>query len=176
VRKNRVKNYEDVYIGKYPFHKQLKDELVPLLENHPDEMDRKTNVKATMTEYDWNPKSDRLERLKNILLENAFSNCNFKWSDGIDAQYFMKHFWANIYRKGDYAQSHSHKPHTLSCVYFVKAKWYDSPLVFSDSGKKIRPKEGTFVIFPSNVRHLVPKHRYRETRITLSGNMQIKEL
>ena len=87
----------------------------------------------------------------------------------------MKHFWANIYRKGDYTISHDHKPQFLSCVYFLKTKWYYSPLVFSDSGKKILPKEGTFVIFPSNVRHLVPKHRYRETRITLSGNMRVKE-
>ena len=175
MRKIRVKNYEDVYIGEYPFHKQLKDELVPLLENHPDEIDRKTNVKATMTEYDWNLKSDRLERLKNILLENAFSNCNFKWSDGIDAQYFMKHFWANIYRKGDYTREHHHRPHIFSFVYFLKSKWYHSPLVFSDSGKKIRPTEGTFVIFPSHLNHLVPKHRYRDTRITLSGNILIKK-
>ena len=173
--KIRVKNYENIFIGEYPFHKQLKDELVPLLENHPDEMGRKTNVKATMTKYDWDPKSDRLERLKNILLESASSNFTFRWSDGVDAQYFMKHLWANIYRKGDYTISHDHKPQFLSCVYFLKTKWYYSPLVFSDSGKKILPKEGTFVIFPSNVRHLVPKHRYRETRITLSGNLKIKK-
>ena len=35
--------------------------------------------------------------------------------------------------------------------------------------------EGTFVIFPSHLNHLVPKHRYRETRITLSGNILIKD-
>ena len=175
MKKIRVKNYDDVCIGEYPFHKQLKDELVPLLENHPDEMGRKTNVNATMTKYDWDPKSDRLERLKNILLESASSNFTFRWSDGVDAQYFMKHLWANIYRKGDYTISHDHKPQILSCVYFLKTKCYYTPLVFSDSGKKILPKEGTFVIFPSNVRHLVPKHRYRETRITLSGNMRVKE-
>ena len=65
MRKIRVKNYSDVYIGEYPFHKELKEELLPLLENYPDEMGRKTNVNATMTKYDWDPKSDRLERLKN---------------------------------------------------------------------------------------------------------------
>ena len=114
----KVKSRYDIIIGEYPFHKQLKDELVPLLENHPDEMGRKTNVNATMTKYDWDPKSDRLERLKNILLESASSNFTFRWSDGVDAQYFMKHLWANIYRKGDYTISHDHKPQFLSCVYF----------------------------------------------------------
>ena len=46
---------------------------------------------------------------------------------------------------------------------------------FSDGGEKIRPTEGTFVVFPAYLNHLVPKHRYRETRITLSGNMRIKK-
>ena len=30
MREIRVKNYANVCIGEYPFHKQLKDELVPL--------------------------------------------------------------------------------------------------------------------------------------------------
>ena len=171
-----VKSDNVIIVGEYPFHKELKEELLPLLENYPDEMGRKTSVKATMTKYDWDPKSDRLERLKNNILEFANYNCSFKWTGGVYARYFMWEFWANIYRKGDYTLSHDHRPQHLSFVYFLKTKWYYSPLVFSDSGKKIRPKEGTFVIFPSNVRHLVPKHRYRETRITLSGNMQIKGL
>ena len=93
MRKIRVKNYDYVCIGEYPFHKELKEELLPLLENYPDEMGRKTRVKATMPKYQWDPKSDRLERLKNILLESASSNFTFRWSDGVDAQYFMKHLF-----------------------------------------------------------------------------------
>ena len=83
----------------------------------------------------------------------------------------VDNFWANVYKKGDYATSHSHKPHDFSFAYFVKAKWYDSPLVFTDSGKRIRPKEGRFVCFPAYLKHHVPKHRYRDERITLSGNI-----
>ena len=178
MRKIKVKNYSDVYIGDYPFHKQLKDELVPLLEKYPDKQGRQTNVVATMTEWNWNPENDRLKRLKNNILEFANYNCAF--SRGADPnrkneRYFFKDFWGNIYRKGDYTEVHSHRPSVFSCVYFLKTKWYHSPLVFTDSGKKIRPKEGTFVIFPSHLDHLVPKHRYNETRITLSGNMNIKE-
>ena len=175
MRKIRVKNYDDVCIGEYPFHKELKDELVPLLENYPDKQGRKTNVIATMTEWDWNPENDRLKRLKNNIVEFANYNCSFKWTGGVYARYFMWEFWANIYRKGDYTLSHDHRPQHLSFVYFLKTKWYYSPLVFSDSGKKIRPKEGTFVIFPSHMYHFVHKHRYGETRMTLSGNMRIKE-
>ena len=78
--------------------------------------------------------------------------------------------WGNLYRKGDYAQSHSHKSFDYSFAYFVKAKWYDSPLIFDDSGKRIRPKEGRYVIFPGYLSHNVPKNRYNHERVTLSGN------
>ena len=82
-------------------------------------------------------------------------------------------FWANVYEKGDYAESHDHKPHDFSFAYFLKSKWYDSPLVFTESGKRIRPKEGKYVIFPSYLLHHVPKNRYNHQRITLSGNLLI---
>ena len=85
----------------------------------------------------------------------------------------VKNFWGNVYEKGDYAQSHCHKPNDFSFAYFVKSKWYYSPLVFSDSGKRVRPKEGRFVAFPAYLLHHVPKHRYNDTRITLSGNLVI---
>ena len=176
MRKIRVKNYEDIFIGKYPFHKELKDELVPLLEKYPDKQGRQTNVIATMTEWDWNPENVRLKRLKNSILECANYNCAFsRGGNSKKDRYYMCDFWGNIYRKGDYTKEHKHLPNIFSFVYFLKSKWYHSPLVFSDSGEKIRPIEGTFVIFPSHLKHLVPKHRYRETRITLSGNMSIKE-
>ena len=179
MREIRVKNYANVCIGEYPFHKQLKDELVPLLENYPDIQGRKTNVIATMTEWNWNPENVRLKRLKNNIIQFVSYNCDKQEVRSIGNsrpdRYFINDFWGNIYRKGDYTKPHSHRPNVFSFVYFLKSKWYHSPLVFSDGGEKIRPTEGTFVIFPSHLNHLVPKHRYRETRITLSGNMRIKK-
>ena len=180
MRLIKVKNYDYVCIGEYPLHKQLKDELVPLLEKYPDKQGRRTNVIATMTEWDWNPENVRLKKLKNTIIE--FVNYNFDngevrcIGDTRRARYFINDFWGNIYRKGDYTKKHKHLPNIFSCVYFLKSKWYHSPFVFSDSGKKIRPTEGTFVIFPSHIDHFVPIHQYHETRITLSGNMRIMSL
>ena len=188
MRKIRVKNYEDVCIGEYPLHKQLKEELVPLLENYPDKQDRKTNVMATMTEWDWNSENVRIKRLKNNIIESARSlglltkdEHQHQYGDKYDQlRYYVEDLWGNIYRKGDYTKSHNHRPAILSFVYFLKTKWYHSPLIFQSRwdepiSKRIRPKEGRFVIFPSRLYHFVPKHRYNETRITLSGNMNIKE-
>ena len=81
--------------------------------------------------------------------------------------------WANIYYKGDYTISHNHQDFTMgfSFAYFLKSEWYHPPFVFTNSGKKIKSKEGTYVIFPNHVNHHVPKNRFKETRITLSGNI-----
>ena len=94
-------------------------------------------------------------------------------SDGTRNRLTVQNFWANVYEKGDYAQSHCHKPNDFSFAYFVKSKWYYPPLIFTYSGKRIRPKEGTFVAFPAYLMHHVPKQRYNDTRITLSGNFKI---
>ena len=60
-------------------------------------------------------------------------------------------------------------------AYFLKSKWYHSPFIFTHSGKKIKPKEGTYIMFPSHIKHHVHKNRFKETRITLSGNLNIKK-
>ena len=61
-----VADHYPIIVSEYPFHKELKKELIPLLENYPDEMGKRTNVKATMTNYRWGikNKTKRLQRLK----------------------------------------------------------------------------------------------------------------
>ena len=176
MEKIRIKNYADIYVADYPFHKELKEEIVPLLEKYPDQQDIKSNVKATHTEWDWNPNSSRIKRLKDIICTQACSWCKFHFTGEKNPALYFTNFWANVYRKGDYANPHDHLPTFYSFVYFLKTKWYDSPLVMTDFKEKIRPKEGRYVIFPGHLRHHVPKHRYKDVRITLSGNLLIKEL
>ena len=80
-----------------------------------------------------------------------------------------------IYHHYDYTISHDHVGvDILSFAYFLKTEWYHPPFVFTWSGKKIKPKEGTFIIFPSHLKHHVPENKSEETRITLSGNISLK--
>ena len=174
----QVKSYSPIFIGKYPFHQKLKDELVPILEEYPDQQNRSTNVQATMTEYDWDPKSDRVKRLQECIIAEAYSHIIYKdLKIKCSIKLAVDDFWANIYNKGDYTHSHHHigLVSSFGFVYFLKTKWYHPSLVFSDSGKKMKPKEGTYIIFPNHLMHHVPKNRFKETRITLSGNLNIKK-
>ena len=176
----KVKQIVPILIDDYPWHQDLKDSIVPLLENYPDKQNRVTNVKATMTEWEWGTDNPKVHRLQIYLLNEIkkfFSigcyNDNGRNADPEGMR--LVNFWANIYNKGDYADSHNHRPAYYSFVYFLKTKWYNSSLVFSDSGQKVRPKEGRYVIFSAQTFHHVPKHKFDDTRITLAGNYIVSE-
>ena len=169
-----IKSKSRVHVGEYPFHDKIKSELLLVLEKYLDRQSRDSNVYATMTE--WKITSPQIERLKTYVVSEIYKYLpNSMVQKGENMDVLWRDFWANIYRKGDYAKSHHHKPSVFSFVYFLKTKWYDSPLVMTDFKEKIRPKEGRYVIFPGHLRHHVPKHRYKDVRITLSGNLLIKE-
>ena len=181
MRIYNVKSDTSVITGEYPFHKKLKEELLPLLEKSPDHQDKKTNVKATMTEWQWQEDNPRVKRLKECALAEVrshplFRQIEFKFGD-TPLNVIFKEFWGNIYYKGDYTRVHDHfgTQSSFAFVYFLKTKWYHPPFTFSESGKKIKQKEGTYLIFPGYLKHHVLKNRFDETRITLSGNMLIKE-
>ena len=170
-----VKHTADIIKGEYQFADKVKSEVLSLLKVcNPIPQDN-SNVKASIhTEWDWEPENITLRNLKEYIKAEVerYYEPGVMSGGGRD-MLKVKNCWANVYKKGDYAKSHNHKPHDFSFAYFVKSKWYYSPLAFTDSGKKIIPKEGTFVAFPGYLMHHVPKHRYNDTRITLSGNLRI---
>jgi hypothetical protein len=170
-----VKQSSSIYIGEYPFHQQLKDDLVPLLEDYPDIQKKETNVKATMTEWFWQHDNSKVKNLKRYFITLVYNKFQYGDIGCVKSFLVFKEFWANVYRKGEYTDSHSHRTNWFSIVYFLKSKWYYPPLVFTNTRQKIRPKEGTYVIFPSYLKHHVPKHQYNDTRMTLSGNLDLKE-
>ena len=173
-----VKHNARVLVGDYQFADRVKEEVLSQLKDCNPIPHNKRNGKASIhTEWDWEPDNITFRNFKGYIREEI--ERYYKpgvISHGAREMVKVKNFWGNVYEKGDYAQSHCHKPNDFSFAYFVKAKWYYPPLVFTHSGKRIRPKEGTFVAFPAYLMHHVPKHRYNDTRITLSGNLTINRV
>ena len=173
----KIRHNADIIIGDYQFADSVKKEVLSLFAKGvptiPKDM---TNVKCKLhTDFIWEP--------HNIVFRNLISYISQeietfyapgKRVDGIKNRLECINFWGMAYDKGDYAQSHNHQPCSYSFAYFVKSKWYHPPLVFDDSGYKVRPKDGRFVAFPSYLIHHVPKNRFNETRVTISGNFIIK--
>jgi len=165
----KVRHCAEIIIGDYQFAESLNQEVLHQLKFARDI--GHTNVKAFHTVWDWLPDNQKVKNFKSFItseIERKFSPGENVGSNRMLGR--VKNLWGNVYKKDDFAQSHNHKPNVFSFAYFVKAKWYDSPLIFDDSGKRIRPKEGRYVIFPSYLLHSVPKNRYNHERVTLSGN------
>ena len=166
----KVKHNAEIIVRDYQFAESLNKEVLHQLQFA--ENVGHTNVKASLhTVWDWLPDNQKIKNFKSFItseIQNYFKPGNSGYTKREYGKITV--FWGNVYRKGDYAGEHNHTPCQYSFVYFVKAKWYDSPLVFNVGGEKIRPKEGRYVIFPSYLMHSVPKHRYNHERVTLSGN------
>ncbi len=186
----KVQQITNVWEGMYPFHQKLRDELIPILNNYSDQQDNRTNVKATHTEWDFQADNLYVKKLKKYILNEIDTYCPLSTIlDKENINLCVHEMWGNIYNKGDHTVNHHHLPHNYSFLYFLKAKWYHPSLVFRPSSldrryhkldpiilpTKIRPREGKFLIFPSYLRHEVPIHRFKEQRITLSGNIRLAD-
>ena len=166
----KVQSYSDVIIGNYPHVEDFGRELKPILENEVSTVGH-TNVKATIhTHWNYLPNHPEVIRFKKFITEKVDAHFNSSVIGGEKANVTQNEFWGNVYTKGDYAQPHHHTPNSVSLVYFLKAKWYDSPLIFSDSGDKVDPEEGKYILFPSHILHHVPTHKFDHKRITISSN------
>ena len=166
----KVTTSHEILVFDYPRQRQLLHSLSGLLENYSDCQGRRTNVKATMTEWHFDIKNLEFIEWKRYLISKV-KELDLFYGNPFE----FESLWANIYRKGDHTISHDHDPCRYSIVYFLKSKPNFSPLVFENKGlrrkKTIKPIEGRIVIFPGFIKHSVPRHNHDETRITLSGNL-----
>ena len=169
----------DILVDTYQFHDSLKKEVVRLLSaGAPCISQNDSNVKATLhTIWDWEPNNIKFRNVKAYIREEIERHYKPGSMSGNPNRVWLKsvNFWANLYQKGDSADIHNHKPHAFSFAYFVKSGDDHAPLVFTDSGYKITPKEGTFVAFPAYLNHHVEEHKVDDKRITLSGNFEVNK-
>ena len=160
-----------IHLSYYPHHEQLKKQIYDHLLDYEDKQDHKTNVKATMTE--WQLTSSELEKLKDYIIKSLkFLPNELQW--GPPGDFEFKNLWANIYRHGEYTCVHDHLPEDLTMIYFLTAVEGDAPVLLDDSRTRIYPEEGLMAIFPGYLRHSVPKHMSNNIRMTLSGDINRK--
>ena len=135
-----------------------------------DAQDRKTNVKADMTEW-LLTKYESFRSLGVDVVVNHLPHLNRLPVDGSTFDWVIMALWGNIYNKGDYTVPHEHMPSPYSFTYYVKVPDGSAPLIFDDLGETWYPKEGDLVLFPGYVKHSVPEHTIDENRISIAGNL-----
>ena len=157
----KVKNICDVIVETHPHHLKLKEKLIQDSKEAEYFPLGDTPAQCLHSSYKTStPTIKLLHRWMNELIKEMH---------GIKRPVEFLDTWFLVYKKGHHTPKHAHFPSCLSFVYFVQCPKGSSPLIFSDSGKRIKAEEGKVVIFPSCMYHEVPKC-HCDDRITLSGN------
>ena len=104
--------------------------------------------------------------------------------------------WHNVYKKFEYQEIHHHIPADFSAIHFLSFdKTEHNPPVFFDPGRLPKEKlayqnicqpnsthidvdEGSILIFPSYLEHLVPasSKEYKNYRVTISINLTLTKV
>ena len=167
----RIKENCNIIVSHHPYADSLKDKLLKEAEIHGD---------LGGNRYYTNIIGKKLE-VAPPQFEDAPSKKIRDWAEGLvrdeyhypnsEKRSYDTVMWFSHYDKEDYAKMHHHLPFAIfSWVYFVNCPRGSSPLLFESSGRRIKPEEGKIIIFPSVMRHGVPKNNC-EKRITLVGNV-----
>ena len=155
----------EVFVETFPNHEILKENLLEDVKN-ANYLPYNTNIVGKHSE--WRTYSNNINFICDWALYILNQNYGLKKNGWWHKLEFYE-TWFAIYNKDDYAQKHQHELSIWSFVYFIDCPRGSSPLVFSDSGKRIKAEEGKLVIFPGHLRHHVPKNKC-EGRIVLAGN------
>jgi hypothetical protein len=166
----RIKENCHIIVDHHPYADSLKEKLrseVELHGNHHPNNTYYTNIvgkKLEISPYADAP-SGKISKWAESLVRECYHYPNSEKTA------YETAMWFSHYDKGDYAHVHHHLPFAIfSWVYFVNCPRGSSPLRFEFSGRNIKAEEGKIVIFPSVMRHGVPKNRCN-SRLTLVGNM-----
>ena len=115
--------------------------------------------------------------------------------EGVPYGFAVEEVWKNTYRRYYHQEQHDHQGYELSFViflndfqeddarfYFVNERtrvcsdiWGDLSSMCPDT-MGIEPDKGDIVFFPSHMLHGVSPHKSDNPRITVSGNITIKDL
>ena len=157
-----------IHIDDYPFAEKLN----PILHRIIVEKSNKEDFGAVMT--DWESFDVREFKLIGDYATNLIKGWNREiYTPTRPFGLKLNNIWGQWYRKGDYQISHAHYPYQWSFVYYVNTPKGSSPLVFTETRKKIYPKAGQMIIFPSWIRHEVPPNKC-EGRSIVAGNFYYK--
>jgi hypothetical protein len=125
-----------------------------------------TNVQGSMTGWYMQESNPDFMELCRLAIDVAYEN-----SPRPGVSLMPYDCWGAIYSKGNYTKTHEHWPMIWSWVYNVECCKRCSPLTFDDSSHSIQPKSGNMILFPSWIRHSVPKQECDHDRIVIAGNL-----
>jgi uncharacterized protein (TIGR02466 family) len=139
----------------------------------------------------WTIDSDYCTQLKNKIYEMMDLVLPEHFSNYHELKPFISNGWVNQQKSGQSFPLHSHGESVMACVYYIEAYENSGDLLVVDPRgsavwdlnvensvnsvkyKRIKPKIGKMVLFPSYVLHSVEENKSDKTRISIATNIHI---
>jgi hypothetical protein len=92
----------------------------------------------------------------------------------------IKEWWSQIHQVGESSNQHNHFPAPISWAYWPKVPKGSGKFVFvmndyASVMTEVDPVEGMLMFFPGWVMHKVTRNTSTDTRISISGNLEISK-
>ena len=151
----------------------LHRELVNIIRSQEDTQQRKTNVKAFMTDWYLHQMNSYVNEVCNSAID-IVKSLQVKDQKGTLDKFFTFDCWGAIYSENDYTLPHTHGPALWSWVYYIEVPNNAPPLYFPQAKLRVHPRPDEIVIFPGHVIHEVPPAvGMSDERIVLAGNIYL---
>ena len=126
-----------------------------------------SNVKANMTSWYLHEESDVVKGLSElVVIECQKMSGNFKLHNS--------ECWGNVQTFSEEVIEHTHWPFLWSWCYYAKVDKTSPPLIFPEAKQVFEPELGDLIIFPSYIKHFVPKSESENERIVVAGNISFE--
>ena len=172
------------FTDKYPVKvKQIEginnEQLERDIRDAGDHLGGRTAAKCLMTRWDMHMVCKEFVDVANEVIKIA-DDCPLATKtdtngNPLKVPLYLNDTWGLIYTTGQSAKVHNHWPSLWSYTYCVSACENCSPLVFPNAKEplSVTPKTSQIIVFPSWLKHEVPKHTCEHDRIMLSGNLNV---
>jgi len=151
----------------------LHKDMVDIIRSHKHEEEKKSNVKAYMTNYFLHKQYSIVNEVCNRAID-IVKSIQQKDQKGKLDKFFTFDCWGAIYQENDYTLPHTHGPAMWSWVYYIQIPNNPPPLYFREAKLKVFPKPDELIMFPGHVTHEVPKAiDMIGERIVLAGNIYL---
>ena len=172
------------FTDKYPVKVKLiegmdNDQIENDIRDAGDHLGGRTAAKCLMTRWDMHKiyASFLTVATEAIKIADACPLATKTDTDGkpLKVPLYLNATWGLVYTTGQSAKVHNHWPSLWSYTYCVSACENCSPLVFPNAKEplSVTPKTSQMIVFPSWLKHEVPKHTCEHDRIMLSGNLNV---
>ena len=150
---------------------KMNKDIIKIIDKQGDRQNRKTNVKAQMTEWRmW--KEPGFNKLSKIILELSLQASEQKYNRKIIP--VITNMWGMKYKSEEIAVTHDHWPSLWSCAYYINPPKEAPGLFFPEANAERKLQNGLLVMFEGHVKHGVRPSKYKGYRYVVSANIHEK--